>query len=96
MSSWLGIPILGIPTFFVEVPLVVRALSVIVATLAVTTTLTTTESAMIVVVTVVGILRMLEGAVWTGHSTVTELSEDWAHAVVVVRFALDGHPCLSR
>ena len=66
------------------------------ATLAITTTLTTTDSAMKVVVAVVDVLRVSEGAVWTGHITVTELSEDWAHAVVVVRFALDGHPCLSR
>ena len=68
------------------------------ATLAITTTLTTTDSAMKVVVAVVDVLRVSEGAVWTGHITVTELSEDWAHvlAVVAVRFALGGHPCLSR
>ena len=68
------------------------------ATLAITTTLTTTDSAMTVVVAVVGVLRMKEGTVPTGHITVAVLSEDWAHvlAVVAVRFALGGHPCLSR
>ena len=72
------------------------------ATLAITTTLTTTDSAKKVVVAVVDVLRVRVGAVWTGHITVTELSEDWAHvlAVVAVRFALGGHPvfrsCLSR
>ena len=78
MSSWLGIPILDIPALwrivFVGVPLVVRALSVVGATSAITTTATTTASAMMVVVVVappsIADRRMRVGAVPTGHITV--------------------------
>ena len=80
MSSWLGIPILGIPALlriiFVGVPLVVRALSVVGATSAITTTATTTASAMMVAVVVVppsiADRRMMVRAVSTGHITVPE------------------------
>ena len=108
MSSWLGIPILDIPVLwrivFVGVPLVVRALSVVGATSAITTTATTTASAMMVVVVVVvappsiADRRVSVVAVPTVHNTVAVLLVDWAYvvAVVAVRFALGGHPDLAR